>query len=69
MGFLLGAALLLFLAGVVMVITVVHLVFSLPLWLLLGGVALYLWHRSGASRHRLSAGGGLGGYLPRRSRW
>jgi hypothetical protein len=67
MGMLVGSALLTMVVGVVLLVTLFHLIFSLPIWLLIGGVALFLWLRSG-SRGRL-LGRGYGGYIERRSRW
>ncbi len=67
MGKLVGSALLTLVVGVVLLVTLFHLIFSLPIWLVIGGVALFLWLRSG-SRGRLR-GRGSGGYSARRSRW
>jgi hypothetical protein len=68
MGKLVGAPLLVFVAGLVLLATLFHVVFSLPFWLVVGGIALYLWSRGGARRHRLGRGG-RHAYLERRARW
>lgn len=68
MGKLVGSALLSLVVGVVLLVTLFHLIFSLPLWLMIGGVALFLWLRNG-SRGRRLLGGRYAGYLERRSRW
>jgi hypothetical protein len=69
MGKMAGSALLVFVAGIVLLVTLVHVVFSLPVWLLLGAAGFYLWYRSGSRRRRLGTGNGYAGYLGRHSRW
>ena len=65
-----GAAILFLIVGVLALVTLVHLIFSLPFLLLLGGAALVLWLRKDGRRQRyLGRGGAFGGYLGRRSRW
>lgn len=56
MGMLIGAALVLFGVGALALFMLFHLIFSLPLWLMAGGVALYVWMRRGGRRHRLGSG-------------
>lgn len=70
MGMLIGAALLVFTMGALMLFMLFHLIFGLPLWLLVGGVVLYLWLRKGSRRHRyLGRGRASSGYLDTHSRW
>jgi hypothetical protein len=65
---LVGYPLLLIIAGIVLLVTLFHLVLSLPVWLVVGGIALALWYRGGSRRRRLGSGN-IGGYLSRRARW
>jgi hypothetical protein len=55
-------------AGLVLLVTLVHLVFSLPFLLVAGAIAAYLWYRGGSRRPWLGRGSGRG-YLARRARW
>jgi hypothetical protein len=65
---LVGAPLLVLVLGMAVLVTLFHLVFSLPFWLVLGGIAAYLLYRRGGRRRSLGQGGGYG-YLERRARW
>ena len=70
MAMLIGAALLFFVLGALVVSALFHLIFSLPIWLLVGGVVLYIWARKGGRRHRyLGRGRSYSGYLDSDSRW
>jgi hypothetical protein len=68
MGKLVGSAFLAFVVGTLLLVTLFHLIFSLPVWLVIGGIALYLWMRNG-SRGRRLFGRRHAGYLERRARW
>jgi hypothetical protein len=63
-----GVPLLALVAGLVLLVTLLHVVFSLPFWLVAGGIAVYLWYRGGARRAWLGRGCSHG-YLARRARW
>jgi hypothetical protein len=69
MGLLFGGALMLFTLTMLLLFAVVHVLFSIPLWLLIGGAVLYLWLRKGGRRNRYLGSGRFGGYLGSRSRW
>ncbi|HWE63338.1 MAG TPA: hypothetical protein VHB98_16600 [Chloroflexota bacterium] len=70
MGMLIGGALLFFSVGALMLFMLFHLIFSLPLWLLVGGVVLYLWYRKNSWRHRyLGQGRARRRFLDSSSRW
>jgi hypothetical protein len=69
MGLLFGGALMLFTLTMLLLFAVVHVLFSIPLWLLIGGAVLYLWLRKGGRRNRYLSSGRFGGYLGSRSRW
>jgi hypothetical protein len=70
MGMLIGAGLLVFTVGALMLFMLFHLIFGLPLWLLVGGVVLYLWLRKSSRRRRyLGRGRASSGYLDTQSRW
>ena len=69
MGMLMGRALLAIAVGAVVLFTLIHVLFALPLWLLIGGVALYVWMRKGSGGRLLGRGRGPRGYLSSRSRW
>jgi Flp pilus assembly protein TadB len=69
MGLLVGGVFLLFSLAMLLLFAVVHVLFSIPLWLLIGGAVLYLWLRKGGRRHRYLGSGRYGGYLDSRSRW
>jgi hypothetical protein len=66
MGLFFGLALML-LVGALMLGFVVHMILSIPLWLLLGGVALFIYLRKSSHGRRML---GRGAY-PRRylNRW
>ena len=68
MGMFVAAPVLALVLGLVLVVALFHLVFSLPLWLVVGGIALYLWYRGGTRRRWLGQGR-RHGYLERRARW
>lgn len=69
MGFIFGLALV-FIVGVLVLSAVVHLIFALPLWLLIGGAVLFIWARKNAGGRRLLGRGAYGRrYLGTRSRW
>jgi hypothetical protein len=69
MGLLIGGALFFFSLAMLLLFAVVHVLFSIPLWLLVGGVVLYLWLRGGGRRYRYLGQRRFGGYLNSRSRW
>jgi Flp pilus assembly protein TadB len=69
MGLLVGGALFVFTLAMVLLFAVVHVLFSIPLWLVVGGVVLYLWLRRSGRRNRYLGQGRFGGYLNSRSRW
>jgi len=69
MFYLVGTPLLVLVVGIVLLVTVLHAVLSLPFWLVVGAIAAYLWYRGGARRHWLGRGRMSAGYLPRRARW
>jgi hypothetical protein len=70
MAILVGAALLFFAVTALVLVTLFHLIFGLPLWLLVGGVALFIWMRRDSRRHRYLGRGRSGsGYLDSHSRW
>jgi len=55
-------------AGLLLLVTLFHLVFTLPFWLVAGGIAAYLWYRGGSRRPWLGRGYSHR-YLARRARW
>lgn len=54
--------------GAVLLFVLFHLLFALPLWLVLGGVVLALWLRPGSRRDSF-LGWGRAGRRRLRSRW
>lgn len=69
MGLLVGGVFLLFSLAMLLLFAVVHVLFSIPLWLLIGGAVLYLWLRKGGRRNRYLGSRRYSGYLDSRSRW
>lgn len=63
-----SAPLLALVVGLVLLVSLVHLVFSLPFLLVVGAIAAYFWYRGG-SRHRWLGRGSGYRYLARRGRW
>ena len=62
------APLLALVTGLVLLVALFHLVFSLPFWLAAGGIAAFLWYRGGSRRPWLGRGYSHR-YLARRARW
>jgi membrane protein implicated in regulation of membrane protease activity len=65
---LFGAPLLVLIVGLVLLVALFHVVFSLPFWLVVGGVAAVLWYRGGPRRRWLRPAR-RHAYLERRVRW
>jgi membrane protein implicated in regulation of membrane protease activity len=68
MHLLFGAPLAVLMVGLVLLVALFHALFSLPLWLVVAGTAVFLWYRGGPRRRWLRHAG-RHTYLERRARW